>query len=137
MIDILKSRLQDYLTILFVLVADFIWITANTKMYMPMYENVQRSPVKMNYVAAAIAYVFILASVFFVAVPLTSALTDPVDIFVRGGMVGWTMYGVYNFTNLAVFSYYQLKTALIDTAWGGVLFGLATLLYSQLRNRGN
>ena len=38
---------------------------------------------------------------------------------------GVTVYAVYDFTLLAVFSKFPLTTALADTLWGGILFYLS------------
>ena len=38
---------------------------------------------------------------------------------------GVTVYAVYDFTLLAVFSKFSLTTALADTLWGGILFYLS------------
>lgn len=38
---------------------------------------------------------------------------------------GMTVYAVYDFTLLTVFSKFSLTTALADTLWGGILFYLS------------
>jgi uncharacterized membrane protein len=39
-------------------------------------------------------------------------------------ILGSLTYAVYDFTNYATLSNYPLSFALLDTVWGGVLFGL-------------
>ena len=41
-------------------------------------------------------------------------------------------YGVYDFTNLALLSKWQLFTAVTDTLWGGTLFYLTTVLVQKV-----
>lgn len=48
--------------------------------------------------------------------------------FLWGALLGWLIYGFYNFTNYGLFEKYDLVVATIDTLWGGVIFGLTTLL---------
>jgi uncharacterized membrane protein len=43
-------------------------------------------------------------------------------------LYGVCIYGVFDFTNLAIFSKYDWKLALADTLWGGVLFAFARYL---------
>lgn len=43
-------------------------------------------------------------------------------------LYGVCIYGVYDFTNLTVFSRYDWKMAVADTLWGGVLFASAKYL---------
>jgi uncharacterized membrane protein len=42
--------------------------------------------------------------------------------------IGAAAYAVYDFTNYALFKDYTLTFALMDTAWGGILFAVAYLL---------
>jgi uncharacterized membrane protein len=39
-----------------------------------------------------------------------------------GGLFGLILYGVYNFTNITIFSNYNIITALIDTIWGSFAY---------------
>lgn len=39
-------------------------------------------------------------------------------------MTGLTVYAVYDFTLLTLFKDYTLGVALLDTLWGGILFGI-------------
>lgn len=43
----------------------------------------------------------------------------------RAAMWGFIIYGVWGFTNAAVFPGFGLTTAAIDAMWGAVLFGVA------------
>lgn len=40
-------------------------------------------------------------------------------------LMGVATYAVFDFTNYAIFTDYDLQFALADTLWGGLLFGLA------------
>ena len=41
-------------------------------------------------------------------------------------ILGWVIYGTFDFTTGAIFKDYDLNTMLMDTVWGGILFGLVT-----------
>ena len=43
-------------------------------------------------------------------------------------LLGLLTYGIYDFTNYAIFTKFDFKTALVDMLWGGVLFALVTKL---------
>jgi uncharacterized membrane protein len=45
---------------------------------------------------------------------------------------GLCVYGVYEFTNVAVFERYDWKFAAADTLWGGVLFVIARYLLKNV-----
>ena len=48
------------------------------------------------------------------------------DTLMKGFIFGVVVYGVFDFTNLAIFSNYPFSTAIIDTLWGGILMALTT-----------
>lgn len=48
------------------------------------------------------------------------------DTLSKGFVFGIVLYGVFDFTNLAIFSNYSFTTAMIDVLWGGTLMALTT-----------
>ena len=49
-------------------------------------------------------------------------------------ILGWVIYGVYETTNAAIFKDWDLKSVVIDTSWGGILYALTTFIYYKLFN---
>ena len=43
-------------------------------------------------------------------------------------LLGLVIYGTYETTNWAIFTKWSVKTVIIDTLWGGILFALTTHL---------
>jgi len=100
---------------------DFAYLTAIKGHFARQIAAVQGSPMVVNAFAAIITYVFLIFGLnYFIIQPGRSAW----DAF----LLGLVVYGVYDFTNLALLSKWQLFTALTDTLWGGVLFYLTTRL---------
>lgn len=60
---------------------------------------------------------------------LISRTGNPVDAF----GLGTAVYAVYDFTNLAILSKYELEFAVMDTIWGGTLFALTKAVADWLR----
>lgn len=86
---------------------------------------VQGSPMVVNLFGAIITYVFLIFGInYFIIRPGRSAQ----DAF----LLGLVAYGVYDFTNLALFSNWRLTTAVMDTLWGGTLFYLTTMLVQKI-----
>jgi uncharacterized membrane protein len=46
----------------------------------------------------------------------------------KGALFGLVVYGIYNFTNLAVIAKYGIYQSLIDTIWGSFLCSMITLI---------
>jgi uncharacterized membrane protein len=93
---------------------------------------------------AIIAYVIILFSILYVAIPFTiqNAKVNKIDIssienkllqsFVCGGAVGFSIFGIYNFTSLAIYKDLDVSIAITDTIWGTTLYTLSTFVYLLL-----
>ena len=52
----------------------------------------------------------------------------------RGALFGLVIYGVYNFTNLALIGGWPLEMSLLDIVWGTALGGASTLFASVISN---
>jgi uncharacterized membrane protein len=60
---------------------------------------------------------------------IISVNKSPFDAFI----LGFCTYGIFDFTNLAIFKNYNFKTAIIDTLWGAILFFIVTFLTYKLK----
>jgi uncharacterized membrane protein len=107
------------------LVLDGIYFTINNSFFKKMVQSVQKTPLKANYVGVVLAYVFLVAIIYyFIIMPNRKAM----DAFFLG--VG--VYGVYEFTNLASFTNWPLSLVIMDTIWGGILFASATCMVKYM-----
>jgi uncharacterized membrane protein len=60
---------------------------------------------------------------------IISVNKSPFDAFI----LGFCTYGIFDFTNLAIFKNYNFKTAIIDTLWGAILFFVVTFITYKLK----
>ena len=60
---------------------------------------------------------------------IISANKPSFDAFI----LGFCVYGIFDFTNLSIFKNYTLKTAIMDTFWGATLFYFTTLITYKLK----
>jgi uncharacterized membrane protein len=104
---------------------DFAYLSVIKGHFARQIAAVQGSPMVVNLFGAVITYVFLIFGLnYFIIRPGRSAQ----DAF----LLGLVTYGVYDFTNLALLSKWQLFTAVTDTLWGGALFCLTTILVKKL-----
>jgi uncharacterized membrane protein len=110
------------------LVLDGIYFTLNSNFLSSTVKNIQKSPLKMNYGATALTYIFMVTVLYyFIIKPNRKAM----DAFYLG--VG--VYGIYELTNYATFSNWPLSLVLMDTLWGGILFASATCMVKYVINK--
>lgn len=101
---------------------DFLYLKSfGNSLFGPMVRNIQKQNMVLSFFPSIIAYIFIFFILyFFILLPRLS----PLHAFLLGASV----YGVFDFTNLAIFSNYQYFPAIIDTIWGGILFYITTFI---------
>ena len=113
------------------LALDAAWLWANLGRYQALVRGVQfgRSMVASR-AAAAVAYALMVIGVAFIVVPGALASTLPMlqAAAKHGALFGLVVYGIFNATCAAMFSGYDVRTAVIDTVWGTTLFFVVALV---------
>jgi len=99
---------------------DLFWLGSAGIFGRAMIERIQGEPVAFRFVSAAVVYLFLAY--------LLLETASYREAFMRGVCI----YGVYEFTNYAVFERYDWKFAVADTVWGGVLFVCARYLLKNV-----
>lgn len=101
------------------LIADGLFLWMNRVHFQNQIINVQRVIMQPNYNAMIMSYVFLLSGLcYFIIRPHRSVL--------EAFLLGLLIYGVFEFTNMGIFKKWELKTAIMDTLWGGILFAGVT-----------
>ena len=94
----------------------------------------------INYYYTAIAYIIILFSVFTLSIPFIKSKIKKNDNLYQiiyksllyGSLVGFYIYGIYNFTSISIYKNYDLTIAITDTVWGMFLYATSSLLFIYL-----
>jgi len=96
----------------------------------PVFEKVvfaiQKTPLVAKMPPAVFTYVLMAVILNYFIISVNKS---PFDAFI----LGFCTYGIFDFTNLAIFKNYNFKTAIIDTLWGAVLFFIVTFLTYKLK----
>ena len=118
-----------FILAIIILVIDLIWINYIVgDMWKKNVETVQKSPMEIRKQYALLSYVLIIFGIYYFVQMNTTKETYVKDSLVKGFIYGFILYGVFDFTNLAIFKEFDLKTAMIDMAWGGALTASALLI---------
>jgi uncharacterized membrane protein len=106
---------------------DFVYLNVFKGFFDKQIQLVQGSQLKINYLGAALCYIFLIAGInYFIIKPKKSVS----DAF----LLGIVIYGVYETTSYALLKDWSIFTVIIDTLWGGLLFASTTYLVNMLRN---
>lgn len=97
-------------TIIILIIVDLIWLSTGGKYAIRMTEKIQKESLEFRY-----------ASGFLVYLALAYLLLQTKN-YKQAFLYGLTTYMVYDFTNYALLKDYDLKFAIADSLWGGILF---------------
>jgi uncharacterized membrane protein len=122
-----------FLLVIIILAIDLLWINYIVgDMWKKNVETVQKSPMEIRKQYALLSYVLIIFGIYyFVQMNMTKDAYVK-DSLVKGFIYGFILYGVFDFTNLAIFKEFDLKTAIIDMVWGGLLTSSALLITNAI-----
>ena len=95
------------------------------KPFVDMVTLIQQEEVKMNHFSAAVAYILLVAMMYIFIIKKKASNTEAF-------LLGLFTYGIFDFTNMALFKNYNLTIALQDTIWGGILFTLVNIVFNKI-----
>lgn len=113
------------ISVIIFLLLDFIYLNFIKSYFDKQIKLVQGTSIKLNFFAMLLCYILLIFGInYFIIIPDRSIL----DAF----LLGIIIYGVYETTNMALFSKWAWQTVLIDTLWGGILFALTTFIIKKV-----
>jgi uncharacterized membrane protein len=107
------------------LVLDAIYLTSTSGHYSKVVMAIQKSKLVLKMVPTIIVYILLMSGWYLVIYREKDRYTLRENVL-KALLYGIVVYGVYDFTNMAVFENWDIKTALMDTMWGGILHGTST-----------
>jgi len=115
------------LTAIILVVLDGFYLNLIKDYFNNQIKSIQGSDVKINYVSVGITYIFLIFGLNYFIIEKNRPVKD-------AALLGLTIYAVYEFTNYALFKNWSVLTAVMDTVWGALLFGLTTAIVYKLKN---
>jgi uncharacterized membrane protein len=109
------------LSVIFTLI-DSVFLYSMSGKFQKMIKNIQGSELKMSLIPTILCYIFLIFSLYYFIVSKKESITSAF-------LLGLSIYGVFETTNLAIFKKWDPVIGLIDTLWGGVLFSLTYYIY--------
>jgi len=100
----------------------------NKKMYLDAFSVINNGPIIINnitWISGSITYLLLALIIYFFIIKQKLNITYAI-------ILGFLVYGIYNGTNLATINLYNTKIAILDSLWGGLLFGIVTFISRYL-----
>ena len=106
------------------LILDAIWLTLNYTAHSKLIETVQKSAVEVRLIPALLVYILIPAAVYYFAIEPSKTQAQAA---LKGSLLGLSMYGLYDLTNLSTLKGWTVTMAIKDSLWGTVLCGIGSV----------
>ena len=107
------------------LALDAAYLTATRSIFGAVVAKIQRVAIQMRVEGAIVVYALLVLGLYKFIISERRPVKD-------AAILGLVIYGVFDFTNYAMFKNYDLTTALMDTVWGSILMALTTYLVYQV-----
>lgn len=107
-------------TIAILVLVDLFWIGTGGIYARSMFERIQGQSLSIRYMSALMVYILLA----YMLLQTTS--------YQQAFLWGCAIYGIYDFTNLAVFEHYDWKFAIADMLWGGILLSFTRYLLKRV-----
>ena len=107
------------------LVIDGVFLILNKDMFELQVAEVQRVVLEIKYLGVALCYALLIFALYYFIIKDRRSVADAM-------ILGFVIYGVYETTTYALLKKWKLKTMMTDTLWGGILFGLTTMITYKL-----
>ena len=126
----------NIIAIVTLLILDFIWIAMYMgNKYQKQITDIQGSKMETKPFQALLAYILIAIGLNLFVLPNIRKGYELEDSLKYGLTFGIVVYGVYDFTAGAVLKNWDTKLALIDVAWGGLVYFIAAYVGSKYANK--
>lgn len=104
-----------------ILVLDFIYLSLTKNFYNNLVRSIQGQNIVINNLGLLLAYFLMIFSYNYFIIEKKGSVLDAF-------LLGISIYGIYEGTNYAIFKKWTLQAVILDTIWGGILFGTTRYL---------
>ena len=106
------------------LIIDAIYLFAMKSKFNTLVKNIQFANINLKIYAVILCYLCIATVIqYFIIFKKESIRT--------AGILGMLVYGIFDFTNHAIFNNWSLMMSIMDIIWGGILFATVTYLIKK------
>ena len=99
------------------LLLDSVYLFFTKNIFGEVVAKIQRTAMQIRVIGAVIVYLLLAFGLYYFIIKPGRSVWE-------AALLGMVIYGTFDFTNYAMFKNYDLKTAIMDTAWGSLLFAL-------------
>jgi len=118
-------HIEYLLSAIVFVILDGVYLNLIKQYFNQQIKLVQGDNIKINYIYAALTYVFLIFGLNYFIIQKGRSIKD-------AALLGLIIYAVYELTNASLFTKWSFLTVLMDTTWGAILFALTTAIVYKL-----
>lgn len=108
------------------LALDALYLGSTSKMWNELLIRISGEKIQLRLPYAILCYLLILFSwYYFVWIPY-SINKNKSNAIKTAAILGFCIYGIYEFTNAAIIKNWDFKFVVMDTLWGSILYSIVT-----------
>jgi len=118
------------------LLADNIWFKLSGDFFKSELKdiaNISNNEFQVKILPAIIVYLLMAIAVEKFVV--TDKKSNISTVLINGALMGFLLYGVFDFTNLAILKSYSWSMVLVDVSWGTFLLSFTSFVNLKLKQR--
>ncbi len=124
------DKIKSFLIVgIIIFCIDLIFLNSLFSKFTKQIKIIQNKEVVVKKIPAVIAYLFLTLALYYFIIRKKDNYKTNNDMIKDAVILGALIYGIFDATNLALFDKWTIDLFIIDTIWGGILFGLSTYLY--------
>jgi len=116
-----NSIIEIIFTFVIFILLDSLYLSLMRDYFDNQIQIIQGTKINLKIYPAIICYIALVFGLYYFIISKNNSILDAF-------LLGIVIYSVYETTNLALINKWTIKTAIIDTLWGGILFSLTTFL---------
>ena len=109
----MKTSVLTFISALLVVLIDSIYLNTTSAYFSKQIQSVQKNPLKLNLTATVLCYIFIIFALNYFIIRKRASVSDAF-------LLGFAIYGIFEFTNMALFEKWKWTTVVLDTNVGEV-----------------
>lgn len=129
-----KQHIYNVLIIAFIMaLVDIFYLSSMASFFNKLLINIQGTPIKLDMFATIIVYICLVFQLYYFVLKNEAQYKTKQGLILDAFLIGLTTYGVYEYTNKAIFKKWTYEATIYDTLWGGVLFSLTSVIYLYVK----
>lgn len=129
-----SNHIYNFLIIAIIMaMVDIFYLSSMASFFNKLLIKIQGTPIQLDMLATVIVYICLVFQLYYFVLVNEKQYKSTQRLVLDAFLIGITTYGVYEYTNKAIFNKWTYEATIYDTVWGGVLFSITSMIYLYVK----